>query len=83
MTVLENNIGRTATKTSDTLDRITDEVCALRHLTLNPAPSRSLDPTRELPVILEDAMGTQRQLPMDCIHNWEASTIVSNSGLVP
>ena len=38
-----------------------------------PVIQRSLDPTRELPVILEDSIGSCRPIPMEWVTDWEVS----------
>lgn len=55
------------------LCQLAEDVRHVKYQMSNPTPRGALDPTRELPVILEDALGFQLTIPMDWINGWGVS----------
>ncbi|KAK4153252.1 hypothetical protein C8A00DRAFT_15503 [Chaetomidium leptoderma] len=41
--------------------------------------TKSLDPTKNLPLIVEDALGNIMEIPLDLVHSWEVSTCTQPS----
>jgi hypothetical protein len=57
--------------TNRLLRRLVEDVQHVKYQMSNPPPPTALDPTKELPVVLEDALGYQLVVPMDWIGSWE------------
>lgn len=55
------------------LCQLAEDVRHVKYQLTNSPPRGALDPTRELPVILEDALGFQLTVPMDWIDTWDVS----------
>lgn len=54
----------------DMVSQVYQAVIGLRALVI----SHSLDPTKDLPLIVEDALGNTIKIPLDLVHSWEVST---------
>lgn len=54
----------------DMLGRCAQLSVSLQTLASNPMFFRSLDPTRNMPVVFEDALGNVLEIPLDWLHNW-------------
>jgi hypothetical protein len=50
---------------------VADNVVHLQVLVSNSIFIRSLDPTRDLPITFEDAMGISRPLPLEWLNDWQ------------
>jgi hypothetical protein len=57
----------------DILVDLAEKVAHLQVMVSNSIYIRSLDPTKDLPVILEDSLGFCLKLPEDWIENWDVS----------
>jgi len=55
------------------LCQLAEDVRHVKYQMSNPPPPGTLDPTKELPVILEDAFGVQVPIAMDWIRDWIVS----------
>lgn len=53
------------------VDRIYYAVLSLQDVASRALYLRSLDPTKGLPIILEDALGNIREIPLDWVNSWE------------
>lgn len=69
---LNQHADATATCTSEAvvlnqqvLCQLAEDVRHVKYQISNPPPEGALEPTRELPVMLEDALGFQPKIPMD------------------
>jgi len=60
--------------TNDLLRKLVEDVQVVRYQMSNSGPSRALDPTKNLPVLLEDPLGYHLTVPMDWINSWEVKT---------
>jgi hypothetical protein len=58
------------------IEQIFQTVLSLHDLVSQTTYMRSLDPTKGLPVILEDALGNIRELPLDWIESWEVGVCI-------
>ncbi len=56
------------------LGNVADRVVRLHDMLASSTYMRGLDPTKNLPVVFEDALGFQRELPMDWLEDWEVRT---------
>lgn len=79
---LNQHAEATATCTSEAvvlnqqvLCQLAEDVRHVKYQMSNPPPRGALDPTRELPVILEDVLGFQLPIPMDWIDGWVVSIL--------
>lgn len=54
----------------DVVTQLVTVVADFRVLLSNQAITRPLDPTRNLPLIVEDALGTLVEIPLDLVHSW-------------
>ncbi|KAK0631300.1 hypothetical protein B0T14DRAFT_1158 [Immersiella caudata] len=57
--------------TNSLLRRLVEDVQHVKYQMSNPLPPNALDPTKELPILLEDALGYQLVVPMDWVDSWE------------
>ncbi len=55
----------------DMLHHVCTAIVDIRGLLLSQATTRSLDPTKGLPLIVEDALGNIIEVPLDLVHSWE------------
>jgi len=55
----------------DMLHQVCTTVVEIRGLLLNQAISAALDPTKGLPLVVEDAFGNIIEMPLELIHSWE------------
>ncbi|KAK4185619.1 hypothetical protein QBC35DRAFT_465409 [Podospora australis] len=55
----------------DTVNRVCQAVVDLRALVTSISSLRLLDPTKNLPLFLEDALGARIEIPLHLIHSWE------------
>lgn len=62
-----NNSFTAIIQVKDTLLRMALDICTLQSLVQGSISLRSLDPTKELPVIIEDALGKQFSIPAEWI----------------
>jgi hypothetical protein len=53
------------------LRQLVEDVQYVRYQISNPPPRNALDPTKDLDVVLEDALGYRLEVPMDWIDNWD------------
>ncbi|OIW29471.1 hypothetical protein CONLIGDRAFT_328831 [Coniochaeta ligniaria NRRL 30616] len=53
------------------LGQVFQAVLSLHDLVSRTVYFRSLDPTKGLPIILEDALGNVREVPLNWLHSWE------------
>lgn len=54
-----------------TVDHLTPAILSLQHSASRALDFRNLDPTKGLPVTLEDALGNIREIPLNWINSWE------------
>jgi len=59
----------------DLVDRACQVVVSLQVLASNSMFFRGLDPTRNLPLVVEDALGNILEIPLDLIHSWEVTDL--------
>jgi hypothetical protein len=57
----------------DLIDRACQVAVSLQVLASNSIFFRGLDPTRNLPLAAEDALGNILEIPLDLIHSWEVT----------
>lgn len=62
----------------DKVNHIFKAIIDFRLLLLNQTIPRPLDPTRNLPLIVEDALGTVMEIPLDLVHSWEVMSLFSH-----
>jgi hypothetical protein len=76
--MLNERVDSSATNTSEAvgltnhmLHQVLEDIQHVKYHMSNPAPQITLDPTKELPIVLEDALGCHLTVPMDWIENWD------------
>ncbi|KAK1829516.1 hypothetical protein QBC39DRAFT_356297 [Podospora conica] len=57
--------------TNKRLAQLVEDVQHVKYQMSNPLPQPALDPSKDFPVILEDALGYQLTVPMDWIDTWD------------
>ena len=64
-------------QTKEMLGQVCQVVAYLQSVVMMQPLVRTLDPTRDMPVLFEDALGNVIPIPMPWIHNWSVSTAQS------
>ncbi|KAK0647092.1 hypothetical protein B0T16DRAFT_414687 [Cercophora newfieldiana] len=64
---------------NDLLRKLVEDVQHVRYHMSNPPPPGALDPTKNLPVLLEDPLGYCLTVPMEWIKSWEVSKSMAPS----
>jgi len=55
----------------DLIDRLCQMIAKLQVLASNSMFFYGLDPTKDLPLVVEDALGNVLQIPLDLVHSWK------------
>jgi len=55
--------------------QLVEDVGRVRYQMSNPPPRAALDPTKDLPILLEDPLGTRLTVPMEWVKSWEVGTL--------
>lgn len=68
---------------SNLLHKLVEDVQHVKYQMWNLPPIGALDPTKDLPVMLEDSLGHILAVPMDWIKTWEVGHLTIQRGCIP